>query len=45
VISGCLPRRQLKLVLAWTELHRDELLEDWELARLGRPLRSIEGLR
>jgi hypothetical protein len=45
VISGWLPKRQLRLVLAWTELHRDELMQDWELAREGKPLHSIEGLR
>ncbi len=45
VMSGYLPRRQLKLVLAWAELHRDELMDNWELAKEGKPLRSIEGLR
>lgn len=45
VISGYLPRRALRLVLAWTELHADELMQNWELARDGQPLRSIEGLR
>ena len=45
VIAGVLKRRQLRLVLAWVELHRDELLENWELARQGKPMRSLEGLR
>jgi hypothetical protein len=45
VLRGFLPRRQLKLVLAWAELHTDDLMENWELARDGRPLRSLEGLR
>lgn len=45
VMSGHLPRRQLKLVLAWAELHSDELMENWELARSNKQLRSIEGLR
>lgn len=35
VISGGLPRRQLKLVQAWTELHREDLLVNWELAMNG----------
>ena len=26
---------QLRLVQAWIELHRDELMADWELARSG----------
>ena len=33
VIESSLPRRQLRLVLAWAELHQDELLENWRLAR------------
>ena len=44
VITGYLPRRQLRLVLAWAELHADELMQNWELARSGQPLRSIQGL-
>ena len=44
VTAGFLPRRQLRLVLAWVELHGDELMQNWELARAGQPLRSIQGL-
>ena len=35
VLSGELPRKQLRLVQAWIELHRDELTADWELAVSG----------
>ena len=41
VIRGALPNRQLKYVLAWAELHRDDLMQDWELSREGKPLNSI----
>jgi hypothetical protein len=34
-LSGDLPRKQLRLVQAWIELHRDELMADWELASSG----------
>ena len=44
VLRGQLPRRAHAMVVEWTSLHRAELLEDWELARLGRPLRSVEPL-
>ena len=37
--------RQLRLVLAWAELHRDELLENWNRARAGETLNEIEPLR
>lgn len=32
VIAGELPRKQLRLVQAWIELHQDELQADWLLA-------------
>ena len=32
VLAGELPRKQLRLVQAWIELHHDELMADWELA-------------
>ena len=32
VLAGELPRKQLRLVQAWVELHRDELMADWELS-------------
>jgi hypothetical protein len=35
ILSGDLPRKQLRLVQAWIELHRDELTADWELAVSG----------
>jgi hypothetical protein len=37
-----LGRRELRLVLAWAELHQDELIENWRLARAGETLRQIE---
>ena len=30
--DGKLPTKQLKLVLAWAEIHKDELIADWNLA-------------
>ena len=35
ILSGELPRKQLRLVQAWIELRRDELMADWELASSG----------
>jgi hypothetical protein len=45
VIESNLGRRQLRFVLAWAELHQDELSENWKLARAGETLRPIEPLR
>lgn len=44
VVSGRFPRRALAHVLEWAELHRDELLQDWKLARAGQLLRPIAPL-
>ena len=45
VIIGNLPNRQKKLILAWTEIHREELLADWRLCQNGEKPFSIEPLR
>jgi hypothetical protein len=45
MIAGILPARQSKLVAAWIELHRDELMADWQLAIKGEALFKIEPLR
>ena len=44
VVQGQFPRRALRHVLEWYELHGDELREDWELARREQPLRKIDPL-
>ncbi|MDR1023023.1 MAG: DUF4160 domain-containing protein, partial [Prevotellaceae bacterium] len=33
--EGDLPVRQMRLVQAWVEIHRDNLMADWELCRNG----------
>lgn len=35
VIEGDLPRKQIRMVQAWVEIHKEELLVDWELAVNG----------
>ncbi len=44
LITGSFPKRALKLVLEWYELHVNELLEDWELAEKHKPLKKIKPL-
>lgn len=44
VIAGSLPRRAHALVAEWAELHRDELLANWQRARRDEPLELIEPL-
>lgn len=45
IIESDLPRRQTKLVLAWAELHRDELVANWTLVMNGEQPFRIEPLR
>lgn len=44
VDAGYLPNRQLKLVLAWCELHKDELMQNWELLSEHENPLKINGL-
>ena len=45
VLQGRLPSSRLKLVLAWAEIHRGELLANWERARRQEDLQAIDPLR
>ena len=44
VITGKFPRRALKAVLDWYEIHKEELMTDWQLALNDQPLNKIEPL-
>ena len=44
VLGGSLGPRVMGLVVEWALLHRDELLEDWRLARESAPLKRIAPL-
>ncbi|MGH7411427.1 MAG: DUF4160 domain-containing protein [Candidatus Methylomirabilis sp.] len=44
LLEGQLPRRALNLVLDWAELHRGELLDDWNLCRAKEPPKPIAPL-
>ena len=45
IMEGEMPKRQTKLIAAWAEIHKDELLANWELAMNEQPLYKIEPLR
>lgn len=44
VIEGRLPRRALNLVLDWAELHKAELVEDWQLCQAKQQPKKIDPL-
>jgi len=45
LLAGDLPARQLRMVQVWVDLHREELLADWELAKEGVELFRIDPLK
>lgn len=45
VLSGSLPSSKLKLVQAWVEIHKEDLLVNWKLAVAGEPVFKIDPLR
>ncbi len=45
VLEGKIPKPKMKLLQAWIELHKDELMADWELAVSGQQPYKIEPLR
>ena len=45
LLAGELPSRKMRLVQAWIEIHRDELMADWHLAVNGEEIFRIEPLK
>jgi len=45
VVKGEMPGRALRMILEWLDLHRDELLSNWEKAQRGDALEKIEPLK
>jgi Domain of unknown function (DUF4160) len=45
IVKGEMPQRALKMIFDWLEIHREELLIDWELAQKGDELLKIEPLK
>lgn len=45
LLAGTIPQKQLRLTFAWAELHKDELIEDWNLLQSGNKGFQIEPLK
>jgi hypothetical protein len=45
VLEGSLKPNKMKLVQAWIEIHKDELMADWELACKGETIFKIDPLK
>ena len=44
IVRGTFPRRALAHVQEWRQLHKAELLQNWDLARKREPLNKIPPL-
>ena len=45
LLAGSVPPSKARLVQAWIEIHRDDLMADWQLAVSGQQPYKIEPLR
>ena len=45
VMEGSLKPNKLKLVEAWIEIHKDEIMADWQLASNGQEIFKIDPLK
>lgn len=43
-VRGAMSRRALRLLFEWADMHQEELMRNWELARERRPLEPIPPL-
>jgi hypothetical protein len=44
IVQGRMSRRALDMVLEWYDMHKDELLRNWDLTRQRKPLEKIAPL-
>ena len=45
LLAGKMPKKQLRLTLAWAELHQEDLIKDWNLLQSGQLPFKIEPLK
>lgn len=45
IVEGKLKQNKMRLVQAWIEIHKEELMADWELAVNGQEIFKIDPLK
>ena len=45
ILEGAIPKNKMKLLEAWMEIHREELMADWELLASGEQHFRIDPLK
>lgn len=45
IIEGSIKPNKMKLVQAWIEIHKDDIMADWKLASEGKEIFKIDPLK
>lgn len=45
LLAGSIPKNKAKLLLAWIEIHKDDLMANWSLASQGIKVFTIDPLK
>jgi len=45
VLEGSMPANKMRLILAWVEIHKEDLQANWQLLNDGEPCFKIDPLR
>jgi len=45
MVQGKIPRRALKLIYEWLDLHKTELIDNWKLLEQRKPINKIDPLK
>lgn len=45
IVKGQMSKRALRMLFEWSEIHQEELMKNWKLARERKPLEKIPPLQ
>ena len=45
IIEGSIPKNKLKLLVAWMEIHKDDLEANWKILQEGEQFYKIDPLK
>jgi hypothetical protein len=44
ILAGSLPHKQMKYIIAWADIHKDELIALWDIMQTSEEYFKIKGL-
>jgi hypothetical protein len=42
IIKGQISKRALRMLFEWSEIHQEDLMENWQLARARKQLEKVQ---